>query len=134
VQTIVANPKSHPKAKNSFIISSRLTDNGRLGLQAILILHGFDIAPAGAGYQRKNSAGLRPAKRHSSGRERKRQRTGALHDASRVSHIAGKRFASWSAAALRRFSSDTRLFQITSSACCSFSCAKLFVGFKTPRC
>src|ERR1035437_2009377 len=33
----------------------------------------------------------------------KRQRTGALRDASRNSQVAGKRFASWTAAGLRRF-------------------------------
>ena len=35
---------------------------------------------------------------------RKRQRAGAVQDASRHSRVAGERFASWTAAALRRFS------------------------------
>ena len=41
---------------------------------------------------------------------RKRQRTGALQDASRGSRVAGQRFASWTAPALWRFSPNAKYF------------------------
>jgi len=39
------------------------------------------------------------------GSDPRRQKTGPVQDATRNSQVTGKRFASWTAAALRRFSS-----------------------------